>query len=116
MAFDLQSFYQGVERIFEAVAKSIDRGVPSGEKWHKMLLDQMAEDIVGIRPAVISMETREAVDDFRKFRHIARNIYPFNLDPMRIRSLVEKLPEAVDRVCKDFSAFAEFLNQSNVGT
>jgi len=27
VAFDLHSFYQGVERIFEAIAKSIDRTV-----------------------------------------------------------------------------------------
>ena len=113
VAFDLHSFYRGVERVFEAVAKSIDRAVPAGEKWHKMLLDQMTEEISGIRPAVISMETREALDDFRRFRHIARNIYTFNLDPMRIRSLVEKLPEGVDRACKDFLLFAEFLRQSN---
>ena len=53
VGFDLQSFYQGVESVFETVAKSIDRSVPSGEKWHKMLLDQMANEVSGIRPAVI---------------------------------------------------------------
>jgi len=66
----------------------------------------MTEEVPGVRPAVISTETREAVDDFRKFRHVAHNIYAFNLNPMRIRALVDKLPPAVDRVCKDLSAFA----------
>ena len=111
VAFDLQSFYQGVERIFEEIAKLIDGAVPSGEKWHKMLLEQMTEEVPGIRPAVISLETKEAVDDLRRFRHIARNIYAFNLKPMKISSLVDRLPEATDRVCKDLSAFARFLGQ-----
>ena len=88
VAFDLHSFYQGVERIFEAFAKSIDRTVPSGDRWHKRLLVQMTEEIPGIRPAVISEETRTALDSYRTFRHLARNIYTFNLDAERIRSLV----------------------------
>jgi hypothetical protein len=92
VAFDLQSFYQGVERVFETIAKSIDRSVPKGEKWHRMLLEQMAEEISEIRPAVISVQTREALDDFRMFRHLAHNIYTFNLDPRWIKTLVEGVP------------------------
>ena len=92
VGFDLQSFYQGVERVFETIAKSIDRSLPVGDKWHKMLLEQMGNEVSGIRPAVISMETRRALDDFRMFRHLAHNIYTFNLDPRRIKSLIEKLP------------------------
>jgi len=45
VAFDLHSFYQGVERIFEAIAKSIDRTVHSGDRWHRSLLAQMTEEI-----------------------------------------------------------------------
>lgn len=71
VAFDLHSFYQGVERIFEAIAKSIDRSVPSGDRWHKRLLVQMTEEIPGIRPAVISVKTKTALNNYRTFRHLA---------------------------------------------
>lgn len=111
VAFDLHSFYQGVERIFEAIAKSIDRTVPSGDRWHKRLLVQMTEEIPGIRPAVISEETRTALDSYRTFRHLARNIYTFNLDAKRIRSLVENLPDTVEKVCKDISVFLDFIKK-----
>jgi len=112
VGFDLQSFYQGLERVFEIIAKSIDRSLPTGEKWHKMLLDQMADEVVGIRPAVISMETKQALDDFRMFRHLAHNIYTFNLDPRRIKTLIEKLPETMGLIGQDLSLFAGFLEQS----
>lgn len=112
VGFDLQSFYQGVERVFQTIAKSIDRSVPTGEKWHKTLLEQMANEVSGIRPAVISMQTREAVDNFRMFRHLAHNIYTFNLDPRRIKSLVENLAGTVDLICQDLLRFADFLEQS----
>ena len=111
VAFDLHSFYQGVERIFEAIAKSIDRTVPSGDRWHKRLLVQMTEEIPGIRPAVISEETRTALDSYRTFRHLDRNIYTFNLDAKRIRSLVENLPDTVEKVCKDISVFLDFIKK-----
>ncbi|MBP1696603.1 MAG: hypothetical protein H6Q41_1791 [Deltaproteobacteria bacterium] len=39
VAFDLQGFYQGVESVFAIIAKSIDRSLPSGDSWHRMLLD-----------------------------------------------------------------------------
>ena len=112
MGFDLQSFYQGVERVFETVAKSIDRSVPTGEKWHKLLLDQMANEVSGIRPSVISMQTREALDNFRMFRHLAHNIYTFNLDRRRIKSLVEGLPGTVSLFSRDLLHFVDFLEQS----
>ena len=89
VAFDLHSFYQGVERIFEAIAKSIDRTVPSGDRWHKRLLVQMTEEIPGIRPAVISEETRTALDSYRTFRHLARNIYTFSLNVSYSNSLAD---------------------------
>lgn len=112
VAFDLQSFYQGVERVFEAIGKLVDTNVPVGEGWQKALLSQMTDEVPGIRPAVISSDTRDVLDDFRKFRHIARNIYAFNLDVLRLRILVDRLPEAVDRICEDFLVFAVFLKKS----
>jgi len=114
VAFDLHGFYQGVERIFEAIAKSIDRTVSSGERWHRSLLAQMTEEIPGIRPAVISGETRTALDSYRTFRHLARNIYTFNLDVRRIKTLVESLPDVVEKFCEDISVFLDFLKKWSV--
>lgn len=112
VAFDLHSFYQGVERIFEVFAKGIDGDMPSGEAWHKRLLEQMTEEIPGIRPAVISEQTKAALDKYRAFRHLARNIYTFNLDVQRIRGLVENLSDTIERVCSDISVFLDFLKKT----
>ncbi|MBQ9267779.1 MAG: hypothetical protein IJ217_05865 [Clostridia bacterium] len=38
----LHSFYNGLENIFEIIAKNIDEKVPSGTKSHQELLHQMA--------------------------------------------------------------------------
>ena len=67
-ALNLHDFYSGLERIFEQIASSVDRTVPSARDWHRDLLRQMAVEVPGIRPQVISVETASAVDEYRRFR------------------------------------------------
>lgn len=44
VALNLHSFYAGIERLFEIIAKRIDPTLPSGETWHRDLLRQMTQD------------------------------------------------------------------------
>lgn len=49
-----------------------------GADWHRDLLLQMSAAIDGVRPPVISQETRFCLDESRGFRHGVRNLYTFN--------------------------------------
>ena len=40
VALNLHSFYSGAERIFELVARHLDRSLPTDETWHRDLLWQ----------------------------------------------------------------------------
>ena len=40
----LHSFYNGLENIFDIIAKNIDGNVPTGSKFHQELLHQMASE------------------------------------------------------------------------
>ncbi|BCV22867.1 hypothetical protein [Moorella sp. Hama-1] len=57
VAFNLHSFYTGLERIFELIAVNIEQSKPEGENWHQELLRQMAVEIERVRPPVLSRET-----------------------------------------------------------
>ncbi len=85
VAYDLHGFYTGLERIFQSVADTIDDHIPVGHNWHKELLNQMASEIKNIRPALLSQESAELLDEYMRFRHRIRNIYSFNLLPERIK-------------------------------
>ncbi|MBC8456803.1 MAG: antitoxin [Deltaproteobacteria bacterium] len=111
VAYDLHGFYTGLERIFKSVANTIDDKIPEGENWHKDLLEQMALDIAGLRPAVLSQDTVDLLDEFMRFRHRIRNIYSFNLIPDRVKDLVEKLPTVLEKAKGDLSAFVQFLEE-----
>jgi len=111
VALNLHGFYGGLERLFELVASTVDGSVPQGANWHRLLLEQMASEIRQERPAVISEKTITALDEYRGFRHIVRNVYTFMFDPEKVEKLVEKLPGVFKQVQTELLAFADFLEQ-----
>jgi len=108
-ALNLQSFYTGLERIFEQIARGLDQSLPTGENWHQKLLTQISEDVPGLRPAVIDRELVTGLDEFRKFRHVIRNIYTTNIDPRRMQVLFDLLPTVWPQVKQELLTFADFL-------
>ncbi len=108
-AFSLQNFYMGAERIFEEVAKQVDRSLPSGGSSHRELLEQMSLEIVNIRPAVILADTLDRLQEYRGFRHVAVHLYAFELRADRISELVDMLSDCRDMLSRDVAIFCEFL-------
>ncbi len=111
VALNLHGFYSGVERLFELIARHIDRDreLATGESWHQDLLQRMKKDIQQTRPAIISDESASVLDELRRFRHLVRNIYTFSLIPEKIEPLVSSLPELWSRLRAELLAFADFL-------
>lgn len=108
-ALNLHSFYSGLERLFEFTAHQLDGGPPKGDAWHRELLLQMTMVVIGVRPAVISAETANRLDEFRRFRHVVRNVYAEYLEPERIGRLVDNLAGLWKQLKTELEAFAEFL-------
>lgn len=109
VAFNLHSFYTGLERVFELIAVNVEQSKPEGQNWHQELLRQMAVEIEQIRPAVISRETRASLEEYRGFRHVVRNIYTFHLAPARIKPLLDDLGEVWGCAKREIEGFMHFL-------
>lgn len=112
VALNLHGFYSGVEQIFEDIARTVDGAAPSGGEWHTSLLRQMTVEMGKLRPAVIEINTRQCLDEFRGFRHIVRNVYTFNLRPARLDELVRAAPNCLASLTTDLLAFADFLEKT----
>lgn len=106
-ALNLHSFYAGLERVFVSIAARLDRSVPTGEIWHVELLRQMAAEVQGVRPPVISVSLLDRLDRYRGFRHVVRNVYAYRLDPRQIAPLVEDLTNVQSQLRAELLAFAE---------
>ena len=90
-AMNMQSFYTGAERILYMIARDIDQSIPSGESWHQQLVEQMTGEIPAVRAAVLSVATAEQLDEFRRFRHVVRSVYAFDLDEEKVLPLISSL-------------------------
>ena len=102
--------YAGLERIFTLVAERIDGSLPSGPNCHQDLLRQMMAEMPGVRAPVLSPDPFPAVDRYRRFRIVVRNVYANALDPRLVAVLIEYLPEANERLCAQLGAFADALD------
>lgn len=108
-ALRLHNFYTGCERIFKLIASEVNGSVSHELDWHKRLLTQVALDIEGIRPAVISLQTRKDLEELLRFRHVVRNIYGFELDTDRIEDLINLATSIFPRLQKEVEKFIAFL-------
>jgi uncharacterized protein YutE (UPF0331/DUF86 family) len=108
-ALNLHGFYEGLERLFDLIALTVDKERPQGAEWHRELLAQMQREMPDIRPAVISEDSRRELDDYRGFRHIVRHVYTFSFDPHRVGELITKITPVFSRVQQELLAFANFL-------
>ena len=111
VALNLHAFYSGLERIFEKLATTIDGTVPSAANWHQELLIQMQTEIPSIRPAVISYQLKEALEDYRGFRHVVRNVYSYHLRPEKLKLLVGNLENTFMLACEELVVFGDFLKK-----
>jgi hypothetical protein len=113
VALNLHGFYSGIERLFELIARHIDRDLPDSDTWHRDLLLQMAKDFPNTRPAVVSQENAAILDEFRRFRHLVRNVYTINLLPEKMSGLMKALPELWPKLRAEMLAFADYLEALN---
>jgi hypothetical protein len=101
----LHDFYTGIEKIFEDIAKEVDRRIPMGDGWHSELLHQMTLDIPGLRPPVITHHTEKKLREYLAFRHLFRKRYGFELDWLKIKKLLITLPGIISLLKKDIEIF-----------
>lgn len=94
----LHDFYSGIERIFERIAVTLDGGLPAGEHWHQLLLQQMEEKQKDTRPAVIDRALSMRLLDYLKFRHRFRHTYGDELLWKKLRPLTEGASEMFEQL------------------
>lgn len=102
VSLGLHNIYNGIEDILLSLANDVDDFVPTGPSMHQDLLDQMAAEIVGTRPAVLTPSLYEALGELKSFRHLVRHRYGFDLR-------TDKVHENLDRAREAFPAFVRAI-------
>lgn len=103
----LHSFYNGLENVFEIIAKNIDNNVPIGNKTHQELLHQMASEN-GTRSEIINKELYLKLREYATFRHFYRHAYSFQLNWEKMKPLVDNIQDVWDEVRKTLLDFLSY--------
>lgn len=113
LASVLHSFYNGVENILKRVATELDGGALGGQFWHRQLLDSMRMPGPS-RPAVLSEEFADRLDEYMQFRHLFRHSYSFDLDWASMRPLVLGCEDCFRELENDLDRFLQAGNPGGV--
>ena len=105
LGYQLHNLYGAIEDLFKVVANAFENNVAPGGRYHTELLRRMTIAVPGIRPGVISAETRRLLDSLRGFRHVFRHAYARELDVRRLRIVLDDARAARRPVASDVEAF-----------
>jgi len=106
LALVLHSFYNGVENIFRRVATELGSGAPRGQFWHRRLLDSMKQPATA-RPALISEQLAERLDEYLQFRHLFRHSYGFDLGWNSMKPLALECQDTLKQLEWELDRFLE---------
>jgi hypothetical protein len=109
-AVALHHAYGAIESALSRIARSVDAGLPEGPDWHQALLSVMALEIDRVRPAVLSVETRDLLQQLLGFRHFFRHAYAVDLDGERLERLRRDAAVLLPLLEKDLAQFDQFLD------
>ena len=95
-AFELNRFFNVLEKSFERLCETFENHFEKGGSYHERLIERMELGIGGIRPAFLPPEARRPVRELKGFRHVMRHAYDLDLDPERISRLVAEAAEVAE--------------------
>lgn len=107
----LYDFYKQLENIFERIAREFDQEFPTGEEWHKILLQHMCES-TSTRNAVLSQETCSELQTLLGFRHVFLYIYGDELDYNEMLINANRVNEVFPNISNELEAFIDYLKKN----
>lgn len=107
-AVALHHGYGAFEAALARVAKVFDTE-PTGANWHRSLLETMAMEVPGVRPAVLRSEVLPALRDLLAFRHFFRHAYAVPLEAGRLAALRQRAIDVRSPVLEDLARLDAWL-------
>lgn len=106
-AYEMNRFYTVFERMLERICESFENHFEKSGNYHEKLLQRLALDLPGLRPAFLPTAVLPQLSELRRFRHLVRHAYTLTLRPDRLAELVrmaEGISTALPGWCDRFAA------------
>ena len=89
------------------IAKKLDEKIPTGERWHIELLDQMTKPINNRQQIVLTNKIYEDLKEYLGFRHFSRHAYSFDLNWELMKDLIYGIEEIKSNTINELKIFIE---------
>lgn len=106
----LQRFYRHCERILDLLLW--ERQDARGMNWRHDLLCDAARHMAGLRPALISMQTRTELNRLLFLRNRVKNIYGYEPHPKCLTTLVGEATVLYPRLLQELTRYHEQIKSS----
>lgn len=109
LGYMLHNLYCALEDLFKRVAETFENNVDDLSRYHRDLLRRMSFELPGVRPALLTVQTYRTLDELRRFRHLFRHAYAYQLDPRRVADLQSVIINAKEELDADLDNYNRFL-------
>lgn len=104
-AYQLHNLYGAVEGLLKVIATYFENNISDTSRWHSLLLQRMTQPVQGVRPAVLSSQSYEALNTLRAFRYFFRHAYGVSIDFAQLQSNLEKAKLIYPQLKNDTNLF-----------
>ena len=102
VALYLSNLYTAIEDLLSRIASELDGWRPTGENWHRELIEGMRVEVEGVRPRIVEDALGFDLDRLRRFRDRVRHAYAEEYDWDEMQGVLvardrclERFPEAL---------------------
>jgi len=105
----LHNLYSAFEDLFKLTAGFWENNVKTKGDFHINILKRMLVHIEQVRPALISEESYQFLNELRGFRHVFRHAYSFGMDDERVSFLLFRVLKKKELLMQDLQKFRKAI-------
>ena len=113
VAYQIHNFYNAVEDLLRTVATQFENQITDTSRWHQLILQRMTQDIVTVRPALLSQASFDALNALRGFRHFFRHADGVPIDHDQLIANLARVRQGWPALEQDVERFLAQLQQAD---
>ncbi|MGD1853199.1 MAG: hypothetical protein ACFB2W_03020 [Leptolyngbyaceae cyanobacterium] len=113
VAYQIHNLCCSIEDLLKLIASAFENQIGTTGEWHRVLLLRLSQPVEGIRPAFLSEETFDLLNQLRSFRHMFRHAYGTDIQLRQLEPNVDIALQAAKLISQDISHFLEQLELVN---
>jgi hypothetical protein len=110
VAYQIHNLFNAVEDLLKIIAAYFENQITDTARWHTALLQRMTQEVVGIRPSLLSQESYLLLNSLRGFRHFFRHAYGTPIEYAQLKINLDKARGLVPCLEQDIESFLETLS------